>query len=139
MFSYSVFIEKTSSELQKHIINFVELIGLKKKPATRKATNILIIQVFSELSASGKVCQLSIKGRNDKLIVDQRHLLSIDVLKNVLNLVSRKRRPFVVSKFTDLIYNEWEVLIQQESAYFKLRSILEINAFPFDIDYMLLD
>ena len=74
-----------------------------------------------------------------KTVVDMRHLLSIDVLKNILNLVSRKRRPFVVSKFMDLINYELEDILQQDSDYFKLRSELEINAFPFDIDYLSLD
>lgn len=76
---------------------------------------------------------------NQKSIVDSRHLLSIELLKNVLNLVSRKRRPFVVSRFIDIILNELEATMQQEPAYFKLRSELEINAFPFDVDYLTMD
>jgi hypothetical protein len=61
------------------------------------------------------------------------------MLRNVLNLVSRKRRPFVVSKFIDMISNELEPTLAAEAAYFKLRSELEINAFPFDVDYASLD
>lgn len=98
----------------------------------------MITQVFQELSFSGFVNQVS-KNLSQKTVVDTRHLLSIDMLKNVLNLVSRKRRPFVVSKFTDLIINELQQTVQLDPDYFKLRSELEVNAFPFDIDYLTLD
>jgi hypothetical protein len=64
---------------------------------------------------------------------------SIDLLKNILNLVSRKRRPFVVSKFIELINTELEKVIYSDPMYFILRSELEINAFPFDVDYLSLD
>lgn len=53
--------------------------------------------------------------------------------------MSRKRRPFVVSKFTELIFNELEQAQLRDPDYYKLRSELEINAFPFDIDYLTLD
>lgn len=110
LFQYRNFIELSSTDLQKHFVNFIELFGLKRKPATRKATNILIVQIFQELSLTGKVQQVSTK-TNQKSVVDSRHLLSIDMLKNVLNLVSRKRRPFVVSKFVDLINNELDQVV----------------------------
>jgi hypothetical protein len=59
MFSYHAFIECTSTELQKQLITFVDVFGLKRQPSTRKATNLLIIQVFQELSFTGQVTQTS--------------------------------------------------------------------------------
>lgn len=46
LFKYRAFIEQSSFDLQRSLITLIEMFGLKRKPATRKATNILIVQVF---------------------------------------------------------------------------------------------
>ena len=61
--------------------------------------------------------------------------LPLDVLKNVLNMVPKKRVGRVVKKFLAIFYKDMNDVLQAEPLYFKLRSLLDSNSFPFDMDY----
>jgi len=67
------------------------------------------------------------------------YLLPLDVLKNVLNLVPRKRTPSIVKQLVHILERDIEVCLAEWPIYFQLRALLEVNAFPFDVDYQALD
>ena len=66
-------------------------------------------------------------------------LLPLDVLKNVLNMIPRKRTPSIVKKLVSILQDDIAVCMKEWPIYFQLRALLEVNAFPFDVDYLTLD
>ena len=67
------------------------------------------------------------------------YLLPLDVFKNVLNMIPRKRIPIVVKKLIEILEKDIEACLQDWPIYFQLRALLEVNAFPFDVDYLTMD
>jgi hypothetical protein len=67
--------------------------------------------------------------------VDNMQLIPIDVIKNVLNMAPRKRIPAVVKRIVKMLEEDLLYTMSQAPEYFKLRAVLQMNCFPFDIDY----
>ena len=61
------------------------------------------------------------------------------MLKNVLNMIPRKRIPSIVKKLVAILEDDIEVCLKEWPIYFQLRALLECNSFPFDVDYLSLD
>lgn len=54
-------------------------------------------------------------------------------------MVPRKRTPFIVKKLVQILEDDIAVCMKEWPIYFQLRACLEVNAFPFDVDYLSLD
>lgn len=61
------------------------------------------------------------------------------MLKNVLNMIPRKRTCSIVKKLVTILEEDIEVCMKEWPIYFQLRALLEVNSFPFDVDYLTLD
>lgn len=116
-----------------YLWNLIELAGLRRVPDTRTASDLILTNVFSRISVTGIQKNLSSTAPNNF------YLLPLDVFKNVLNMVPRKRIPSIVKKLQTILEEDIEVCLQEWPIYFQLRALFEINAFPFDVDYLSLD
>lgn len=67
------------------------------------------------------------------------YLMPIDIFKNILNMVPRKHTPSIVKKLQNILEHDLETCLAEWPHYFELRAQLEVNAFPFDVDYPTLD
>ena len=107
----ALFIDKSSSNLQMYLWNLIELVGLRRKPETRNAADKILTNVFSRISISGfkkkPDSELdSIMGKyapNQLIKPSSFYLLPLDVLKNVLNMIPRKRTCSIVKKLVTIL------------------------------------
>ena len=116
-----------------HLWNLIELTGLRRSADTRNAVDNILSNVFNRISVTGIY-------KGSKLDASSSlYLLPLDILKNILNMIPRKRTPSIVNKLIGILENDIEVCMKEWPIYFQLRAILEVNAFPFDVDYLTLD
>ena len=116
-----------------YLWNLIELAGLRRVPDTRTASDLILTNVFSRMSITG------IQSKNKFNAPNDFYLLPLDVFRNVLNMIPRKRIPSIVKKLVTILEEDMQVCLQEWPIYFQLRALFEINAFPFDVDYLTLD
>ena len=121
-----------------YLWNLIELTGLRRVQDTRLAADTILATVFSRLSVTG-VTNSGVSVSESSAAIKKFYLLPLDVLKNVLNMIPRKRTPSVVKKLMNLLENDMEACLSEYSDYFQLRAVLGVNGFPFDVDYLTLD
>jgi hypothetical protein len=109
------------------------LSGLRREKHVREQTEKILDFTFERLTVSG--FPDSVKQDTSPYHLK---LLPLDVLKNVLNIVPKRSTRRVVQKFLTIFDEGMSELLKSQPFYFKLRSVLEINSFPFDTDYLAL-
>lgn len=57
----------------------------------------------------------------------------------MLNIIPRKRTCSIVKKLVTILEEDIEACMKEWPIYFQLRALLEVNSFPFDVDYLTLD
>ena len=127
------FVESYSPRLQKYLINLIELAGLRKAKEVRDMTDKILDYTFDRLTVSG-FTNSEFQDNSPNNI----KFFPLDVLKNVLNMVNRRSSRKVVQKFLTIFDEGMNELLKSQPFYFRLRSLLEINSFPFDMDYLAL-
>lgn len=98
-----------------YLWNLIELTGLRRVSDTRNAADTILATVFSRLSLTGLP-----SGEKDAsgVAVKSFYLLPLDILRNVLNMIPRKRTPSVVKKLVTLLENDMEACLSEWPDYF---------------------
>ena len=100
----------------------IDLCGLRRALQVRQKTDQILAYALESLKKATSGLEAEV--------------LPLDVLQNILDMVPKKRTSSVVQRILQILHSGLQAVSEKEPNYFKLRSLLGVNAFPFDVDYL---